>query len=98
MAKRAKPQRLPGVDGAIPELDNAAHDYAALRDERMALTEQEVTLKATVLKLMHKHGKTVYQHGAVTITLVPEDKTVKVKVRRATGDDTDSREAQESVA
>jgi hypothetical protein len=40
-----------------------------------------------VLGLMKKHGKTVYQRGAITITLVTEEETVKVRVRKATDDE-----------
>lgn len=90
MAKRAaKPKNvgLPGIDRAIKELEDAAEAYAEIRDQRQALNSDESKLKASVLGLMKKHGKTVYQRGAITITLVTEEETVKVRVRKAVDDE-----------
>lgn len=96
MAKRGRPkaQDLPGMeDRAIKPLEDAAQDYARIRDERIELNASEANLKASVRALMKKHGKTVYRHGGVTITLIAEEETVKVRVRKAgDGDDADQDE------
>lgn len=90
MAKRGpkpKSQALPGMsDRAIKPLEDAAQDYARIRDERIELNASEANLKSAVLALMKKHGKTVYQHDGITITVIAEEETVKVRVKRA-GDD-----------
>ena len=86
---KPKTQNLPGIEGGIPELEAAAEAYADIRDQRIALNVDEANLKATVLRLMHEHHKTVYQRGPVTITLVPEEETVKVRVRKVRDDDQD---------
>lgn len=70
-------------DRAIKSLEDAAQDYAHIRDERMTLTESEATLKVNLLALMKEHGKTVYHRGSVTITVVAEREKVKVRVRKA---------------
>jgi hypothetical protein len=82
-------QNLPGIEGAIPELEAAAADYADIRDKRIALNAREANLKAEVLGLMHQHGKTIYQRDGITITVVSEEETVKVKVKRPRDDDDD---------
>ena len=83
MAK-AKVVDLPGMeDRAIRPLQDAALEYAAIRDERMALNECEATLKARVRDLMHQHNKTRYAYDGVEIELAPPDGEEKVKVRVA---------------
>lgn len=73
---------LPGLeDHAIKALDNAAAEYADIRDQRMALTNQEVDLKSRAMKLMKKYGKTTYKHNGVSIEIVPGDESIKVKVK-----------------
>lgn len=65
----AKPKRhiprqaaLPGMENTkIAAIENAALDYAEIRDQRQALTIQEVDLKSKLLKLMHANGKTEYR-------------------------------------
>ena len=51
MAKKQPRQRaLPGTqDGKIVAIEKAAHDYADIRDERMAWTEREVKAKTKLL-------------------------------------------------
>lgn len=52
---RPRQQDLPGTDDrAIQALEEAAADYAELRDERMTLTQRETELKGTLLLLMKK--------------------------------------------
>jgi hypothetical protein len=87
-AGRPKNEALPGMsDRAIKELEEAAEAYADIRDQRQALNVDEAKLKTSVLGLMKKHGKTIYQRSGITITVVAEEETVKVRVRK--GDDED---------
>jgi hypothetical protein len=67
---------------AIPELEDAAHAYADLRDQRMELTQREHALKVQTTSLMKKHGKTVYRHDGIEILLEQPEETVKVRVTR----------------
>lgn len=88
--KRAKPRTpaLPGMeDHAIRPLESVARRYAEIRDERQELTREEVALKASAKTLMHKHGKTVYKHGGVSIRLIPGEEGIKVKVSKPGEDD-----------
>jgi Tfp pilus assembly protein PilX len=89
-------QHLPGVEGAIPALEEAAETYANIRDQRMALNAAEANLKTDVLRLMHEHGKRVYQRAGITITIVAEEESVKVRVKRT--DDAPDTDADEDTA
>lgn len=81
--KKPRQPRLPGIDDpAIEELEVAAEDYAKIRDQRMALNEEESELKTNLLSLMHKHDKKKYVHEGVEIRIVNADETVKVKIRK----------------
>ena len=76
-------QRLPGIDeGEIKELQDAAIKYAKIRDKRQKLTSDEVSLKADLLKLMKKHKKENYSYDGVEVSIVVEEETVKVKIRK----------------
>ena len=90
MAKRPKQETLPTMeDRAIKPLQDAAHEYAEIRDERIALNQREADLKNKVRTLMHKHNKTRYAYEGVEIELLPPDgeEQVKVKVKKpADGD------------
>jgi hypothetical protein len=80
--KGPRQQSLPGLeDRAIAVLDDAALSYAEIRDQRMELTLQETQAKDKVSKLMHKRGKTKYQHGNILIELIPEGEKVKVRIK-----------------
>ena len=84
-ARRGRPRQadLPGTeDRAIKPLEQAAAAYADIRDQRIALNVDEAKLKASLLTLMHKHGKTIYSRDGITITVIPEGESVKVKVRK----------------
>jgi len=84
--RRGRPRQedLPGTeDRAIKPLEQAAAEYADIRDQRMELNESEAQLKANLLKLMKKHGKTVYHRDGITITVVSEEESVKVRVKKA---------------
>src|ERR1035438_8809714 len=80
--KSARQDRLPGMaDAKIQALHNAAMDYADIRDQRQALTKQEVDLKQKLITLMHSHKKEVYDYNGVHIELIVEEETVKVRVK-----------------
>jgi hypothetical protein len=82
--RTAHSRPLPGMeDRSIHELDDVAEQYAEIRDQRMELTEREHTLKGLTLKLMKKHGKTIYRHDGIEITVVPGEDDVKVRVKKA---------------
>ena len=83
MAKEQSEPRLPGMeDPAIEELEDGAKQYAKVRDKRMALLEQEVELKGRLTAAMKKLKRTTYVHGKITINLVTEEETVKVKIQK----------------
>jgi hypothetical protein len=79
--KRGKTTRLPGMEDAeIEALEDAAKEYANVRDDRMNLTREESSLKETLLELMKKHKKEVYRHDGVEVKIVHEEETVRVKI------------------
>ena len=81
--KKAKQEDLPGMENRqIPDLDEAAREYAEGRDERMEMTRKEVELKTNLIEMMHKHKKKTYIYDGIEIELVPEGEKVKVKVRK----------------
>ena len=83
--KKSKPKQkdLPGMEARkLPELHAAAESYAEVRDERMELTKQEVVLKKKLVDLMHKHDKKQYKFENVSILLVIEEETVRVRIRK----------------
>ncbi|HVN82272.1 MAG TPA: hypothetical protein VMW38_25025 [Terriglobia bacterium] len=81
--KEPEDVRLPGMeDPAIEELERLAKLYAKTRDRRQATLEQEVDLKGQLLVAMKKNGKTEYTHGKVSIRIVAEEETVKVKIKK----------------
>ena len=90
-AKKAPKQaRLPGTEDApIQALESAAERYAEIRDERIALSKEEGELKAGLLILMKKNGKTAYKHNGVEIWIELEEETVKVKIRKEEKDEVD---------
>lgn len=86
MAKRAREQDLPGMEErAIKPLQNAAVEYAEIRDERMALNTRESELKKKVRNLMHEYEKTHYAYDGVEIDLEPPDgeEIVRVRIKKA---------------
>ena len=88
VAKEAKPvprrprqQDLPEMeDRAIRPLQDAAHEYAETRDERMRLSAKEVKLAAKLLALMKANEKETYRYGDVLAQIVHESEKVKVKI------------------
>jgi hypothetical protein len=87
--RRPRQQDLPGTeDRAIKALEDIAASYADWRDRRMELTREEKELKSHVLRLMHKHGKTIYRHDGIEIRLVEGEEDVKVRIKKP-GEDQD---------
>jgi len=79
----SQPQRLPGMeDSAVEELEDAAREYATIRDERQKLTLHESELKAKLLRLMKDGKRSLYERDGVKIELVVEEETVKVRVKK----------------
>ena len=73
-------QDLPGMeDRAIKALEDLAFTYADLRDQRMALNQEEAALKAKLLAEMKQHGKERYRRGKIRIRVLAKE-TVKVRV------------------
>lgn len=95
--RRPKAQVLPGMeDSAIAPLERTAHAYAEVRDERMILNAQESKLKERLLRLMKDNNKEHYQHAGVSITVIHEEETVKVRIRKPDdGRGADTRSAME---
>jgi hypothetical protein len=82
-AKIAREQRLPGTeDPKIEALHNAALDYAEIRDKRQELTTEEVALKKKLLAIMKSHNKQTYNYKGVSVRVVHEDETVKVRIKK----------------
>jgi hypothetical protein len=86
--KRPRDRKLPGIDdGPIREIEQAAADYADVRDRRMELTSDETQRKQALLALMHKHRKTHYKRNGLEITLEAGQENVKVKMKPPTEED-----------
>ena len=85
-ATRRKPavaQDLPGMeDRTIGSLEKMAEEYADYRDERIAIGQREVRLKADVMSEMKRLGKTRYHRNGITIEIVVEQESVKVSVKK----------------
>jgi len=87
-AAAEKSDRLPGMEEPeIEELERLAKLYAKLRDKRQAVLVQEVDLKGQLLAAMKQHKKTNYIHGKVSIKIVSEVETVKVRIAKDEDDD-----------
>lgn len=84
-----KQARIPGTEPErVAAVERATADYAAVRDERMGLTEDEVKLKAKLIEVMKQHGLTTYNFDGYMVELehIDED-NVKVKKARAAKQD-----------
>ena len=80
---KSKQARLPQMDDpVIEEIEAAAEKYVDIRDQRMALTDQEVDRKGLLLTLMKRHDKTHYKRNGVEVSVVVEKEKVKVKVSK----------------
>src|SRR6185436_18740011 len=80
---RPKAIVLPGMeDAVIQPLEDIAEAYADIRDQRMLLSQEEADLKATAIKVMRKHGKTIYRRNGITIQIIDGEVAVKVRVAK----------------
>jgi hypothetical protein len=80
--KTPKQERLPGTeDPQIAEIEDLAGEYATLRDKRIRLLGQEVEKKASLLAVMKRLKRKTYQHGSITVEVVPEGEKVKVRIK-----------------
>ena len=85
---RPRSQPLPGLEDArIKPLEDLAAAYADVRDRRIELNREESELKQTAIKLMHRHGKAIYRRDGIEIRLVDGEEDIKVRVKKAGGDD-----------
>lgn len=83
-----KQGRLPTMEEYhLEDLEEAALAYAAVRDERQALTRKEVDAKDILHTLMKRHDKKVYRVSEMTIEIVAKDETVKVKITKDKDED-----------
>lgn len=84
---------IPGTERpSIPEVEEAAEDYRALRDERMALAEKEAEAKRTLITKMKAHNQTAYRYedndGVERKVILDEKTNAKVaKVKRENPDE-----------
>lgn len=89
---------LPGIgDEKIAAIENAALDYAEIRDERQLLTKREVETKGKLIDLMHAKKLTEYKRNGISVKLVVEEETVKVRVKSKDDLDAPSSNAEVSV-
>jgi hypothetical protein len=79
---RPEQNELPGIEKKIKEIHEKGLQYAAVRDERMQLTQQEVKLQGELLELMKKHELTRYQVEDVEMEIVPVKERVKVRIKK----------------
>jgi len=97
-AKRPRQADLPGTeDRAIRALENAANEYADIRDQRMELSRQEHPLKEKLLKLMKHHGKQAYRRDGISIEIVTTQETVKVKIKKPGDEDEDDEQGDVDI-
>lgn len=82
--RKPRQARLPEMeDPQIEDLEATAEEYAEVRDERVQLTAREVPLKEKLLQLMKANGKTSYHRDGISVKIVAEKETVKVKVKKS---------------
>jgi hypothetical protein len=79
-----KPQKqrpLPGMeDRANRELEEIALAYADVRDRRVALLAEEVTLKQRAFATLKRLGRQTYHRDGIDMAIIPGEETLKVKV------------------
>lgn len=83
--------RLPGTQTKkTKEVDDAADQYVAYRDKRIALLADEVEAKEALIAVMKKHKLKVYKDAesgrSVTLTQKPPKDDVQVKEPSKGGD------------
>ena len=86
--KKPKQKRLPEMeDPQIEELESAAERYAEIRDERLALTPQEKKLKDDLLAAMKRNNRESYVRDGISIQVVHEKESVKVRIKKDKDED-----------
>ena len=98
-AKKARQIRIPSMEPAtIKVLEECAAEYVDVRDQRMALTKQEVELKAKLMAAMQENEAALEQDAdgnryykcrdsvEPTYTVVLEHKQDNVKVKKDADD------------
>lgn len=92
MARKAKQETLPGMQREkVPELQESAEDYRALRDEEIQVGEKAKAAKGRLIQLMRQHGRTVFVYldeegNERRVDLTTKD-NAKVKKISSRGDD-----------
>jgi hypothetical protein len=79
----AKQTEIPGTERpSNPEVEEAAEEYRALRDERMHLQEKEGQAKAALLDRLKAHNLTSYRYadsdGVERKIMIQEKENVKI--------------------
>lgn len=91
MARGRRQQQIPGTEPAtIPEIDEAALEYVAARDKRIAASGVEKTKYAALVEVMKKHNTKHYKFDTDDGTKLAVDEVVtevKVKVKKVKDDD-----------
>ena len=86
---KAEQTEIPGTEEPkIPEVEHAAESYREIRDERMELTESEVTAKASLIAVMKAHKLTVYKDKVAGYAVFIEQGEDNVKVKKLAPDGT----------
>lgn len=76
---------------SIPEIDRAAENYCAVRDERMRLTTDETEKKTILRALMLKNQLKNYEYDGKEV-LIDDEPTVKVRKKKVEKEDGDGEE------
>lgn len=99
---RPKQSDLPAIEGKgvapvkIPAIDKLADKYIEIRDQRMAMTPEEVKAKQALIDALHKNedkigldptGAIVYRYDTIVITLHAGKDKLKVKDMSGQDDD-----------
>jgi hypothetical protein len=78
-----KQESLPGMeDREITDLEDAARNYAAIRDQRMALTKKEVDLSDVLLQAMKRNKRDHYHRDGIDLKLIVEKEKVRVRITK----------------
>lgn len=85
----AKPKQARLIESKLSDLQDLAQEYAEVRNQRAALTPEEVRLKGELLAAMKKHKLKDYVYEDIEIHVVTESETVKVKVHKPKGEEDD---------
>lgn len=73
------------MDESIPEIEQAAEEYVAIRDKRMVLTEDEVEARTRLIAKMKDHKLDFYKFDGQIVTVLHGEDKVKVKKSEVEG-------------